>query len=152
MNFLRVMSVGAVSAALLGATMVAPASAQSQGNQGNNQANNSCTVGGQGGTSRSQLRQDQQGGPQAVIANVLGLALQNLAVGAPISLATGNFQVVCLNDVLNQNQLQVLQNFLNSNVITALNNIFVNVQALNILSNAHVVAVDPQNNNVYVLR
>jgi hypothetical protein len=148
MNLARNISMAAVAAAMIGGTLVAPASAQSQGG-GNNQGNTGCTTTG-GGAPRGQTNINQQGGPQAIIANVLGLALQNLAVGATAPINVSGLQVVCLNDVLNQNQLQVLNNVLNNNVVTALNNVFVNVNALSLLSGAQVVAAD--NNNVYVLR
>lgn len=148
MKLFRTMSVAAVAAAMIGGTIAVPVSAQSQGG-GNNQGNTGCTTTG-GGAPRGQTNIDQRGGPQAIIANVLGLALQNLAVGATAPINVTGLQVVCLNDVLNQNQIQVLDNVLNNNVITALNNVIVGVSALNLLSNANVIAAD--NNNVYVLR
>ena len=91
-----------------------------------------------------------QGGLNVQVLNNIDAQLQALQ---------GNLSVVCLNDALNGNQLQVLNNILNNSPIlnNNLNNSLNNLSALNnlnILGGARVLAVDlagPNVGNVYVL-
>jgi hypothetical protein len=146
------------AAALLLAAVAAPVSAQTGGgngngnnNNGSNSANESCTqsTSGAGGSAsgtqanRSDSRQALVGVIDALI-NVQGVDL-NVVANA---LNSSNVQVVCLNDVLNQNDISILNdvlsgdNVLNNSLNNDLNNL-----AQNALQNADVSLL----NNVQIL-
>jgi hypothetical protein len=168
----------AVAVALLfGATMIHPVPASAQG--GNNQGGPGCIQGasgtGQGGNAGA-LQGGNRSDSDAVLANVIGLIVANAAalndvadvVAAINALNSNNInaQVVCLNNVLNGNDLRLLQNVLNNNNVlnnspilsnneilnNALNNALQNAQ-ITALNNVQVVAVNlggvPQ---IFVLR
>ena len=76
---------------------------------------------------------------------------------------SSNVQVVCLNDVLNQNDIRLLNNILNNSPIlsgnlneslnnnTVLNNLLQNAD-IALLNNVQVVSVDVLSGEVFVLR
>lgn len=159
----------AATGALLLATAAAPVSAQSTGNNGNgnnnngsNSANESCTqsTSGAGGSAsgsqenRSSSRQVLVGVIDALI-NVQSVDLNTVAN----ALNSSNLQVVCLNDVLNQNDVSLLNDVLSGdNVLNnSLNNLAQNALQnadIALLNNVQVVTVDvggsqPQ---IFVLR
>ena len=166
MKLFRTMSVAAMAAAMVGGTLAAPASAQTQTGGGNRGGNGGCTSTGTTGN------QNQQGGGRAggqrlagdqALGGLINAALEDVQVlnniDAQVQALQGSLQVVCLNDALNGNQLQVLNNILNNSPIlnNNLNNSLNNLSALNnlnLLGGARVLAVDltgPNVGNVYVL-
>jgi len=155
----------AAAAMLLGTTL-APAGVLAQGNGGNggnnggngntsgpNAANSSCTQSTSGGTATggSQTSSPGRSNSAATLIAVVDAviqdvhALDNLNVQQVLS--SSNVQVVCLNDVLNQNDIRVLQDILNGSPIASndLNNSLNHDAILNGLSvanGAQIVAVD----------
>lgn len=103
-----------------------------------------------------------------ILGNVVGAAVENVAVLSDLNTALSalngaNVQVVCLNDVLNQNDIRVLNNILNSSPILSdnLNNSLNNNEVLrnalqnadiSLLNNVQVVSVDVLSGEVFVLR
>lgn len=159
MKLLRTASAAAAAAMLLGTTFVAEP-AMAQGNRPGG-----CTqevAGGPAGGGTNANRSERQNS-QANLASVIGLAVQNVA--APIQVAqlanlsgTG-VQAVCLNDVLNGNDVRILQDILNESPI--LNNNLNDAEFLNILNNSlngaqiannvQVVAVNLGTGQVFLL-
>lgn len=159
---------GLLLASTLGFSL--PAHAQSTGNQGG--ANTACTGGAIGGGSASgaQANRSDSG---AVLPAVIAAAVQDVSVlsdlNTNLNAVNGtNLQVVCLNDVLNQNDVRILNNVLNDSPIlsgdlnNSLNNDANNLDVLNgllsgsnlsLLNNTQVVAVnlDPNSPVIYLL-
>jgi hypothetical protein len=139
----------------------APVSAQTGGGNGNgnnnagpNGANASCTqtTSGAGGTATGGPQTNRSGSAQTlvgVIDALIGLndTLNNTQLVAN-ALNSSNVQVVCLNDVLNQNDISLLSDVLSGNQVlnNSLNDSLNNL-AQNLLQNADVSAL----NNVQVV-
>jgi hypothetical protein len=140
---------------LLLASTIGSSSAYAQGAGGNgNNGNGGCTQAATGGGTAT-------GGPQnrgrdagtALIGGVIDVAVTDVLnnVEANLNALNGaNVSVVCLNDALNQNNVQVLQDVLNGspilsnnrdNLTNFLNNNNV-LDGVSLLSGAQVVAVD----------
>jgi len=130
-----------------------PVFAQGAGGNGNN-GNSGCTQTAVGGGAAN-------GGPQnngratgmALIGGVIDVAVTDVLndVQANLNALNGaNVSVVCLNDALNQNNVQVLQDVLNGSPILSNNRDvltnFLNdnnvLNGVSLLSGAQVVAVD----------
>ncbi|HLZ28888.1 MAG TPA: hypothetical protein VKV73_16355 [Chloroflexota bacterium] len=140
---------------LLLASTLGTSAAFAQGNAGNgNNGNSGCTQTATGGGAAT-------GGPQtngrapgtALIGGVIDVAVSDVLnnVGANLNALNGaNVSVVCLNDALNQNNVQVLQDVLNGSPILSNNRDvltnFLNdnnvLNGVSLLSGAQVVAVD----------
>jgi hypothetical protein len=162
MGILRTVGTAAVAAGLLGTTLAAPTSAQTQ-TGGNNRGGTGCTqqatTGNQNQAGGGRAGGQRLAGDQA-LGGLIDAALQDVQVlnniSAQVQALQGNLSVVCLNDTLNGNQLQVLDNILNNSPIlnNNLNNSLNNLSALNnlnLLGGARVLAVDLTTGNVYVL-
>lgn len=156
MKLVRMMGVAAVAAALIGGVAVAPAGAQQQ-NGGNNRGAPGCIQGNAPGQNNQRGGGQAQAGEQ-VLTGLINAAIQDVQASAlnNLNLQGLNLQVVCLNDVLNANQLQIA-NVLSSNSIlnqslngnTVLTN-FLN--GSNLLNGVQVLGVDLTTGNVYVFR
>lgn len=140
---------------LLLASTLTTSSAFAQGAGGNgNNGNSGCTQTATGGGTAT-------GGPQtrgrdagtALIGNVVNVAVTDVLdnVEANLNALNGaDVSVVCLNDALNQNNVQVLQDVLNGSPILSNNRdvltSFLNnnnvLNGVSLLSGAQVVAVD----------
>jgi hypothetical protein len=98
---------------------------------------------------------------QAVFGNLIGAMVNNAAnITAAVAALEGSaLQVVCLNDVLNNNDIDILNNVLNdSNVLSnidilnhadILNN--ANILSLDLLDDVQILAVDVDTGDVFVL-
>jgi hypothetical protein len=137
------------------ASILSTSSAFAQGNGGNgNNGNSGCTQTATGGGTAT-------GGPQArgrdvgtaLIGSVVNVAVTDVLdnVQANLNALNGaDVSVVCLNDALNQNNVQVLQDVLNGSPILSNNRDvltnFLNdnsiLNGVSLLSGAQVVAVD----------
>ena len=156
---------------LLGAVVASPASAQVPGE---NQGNRGCTqtAAGGGGGSVTGGRQDTNN-PSDSRAVLVGLvdvlvqdvqALNNIEANLNALNSNGtNLQVVCLNDVLNQNDVRLLSDILNHSTVLSndLNNSLNNNDILTnllrdsniaLLNNVQVVAVNLDTGQVFLLR
>jgi hypothetical protein len=158
MTLFRTTATAAAVSLLLGSTTFAPVSAQQGPNQGGR--NQGCiqeTAGGGGAGGRQQ--QGRQEGDQFV-AGVVAAAIQNVSVGANAlnsSLNGVSLQLVCVNDVLNNNQLQLLSNILNDSPILneSLNDVTILQDFLNgstLLNGVEVISVDIGTGDVFVIR
>jgi hypothetical protein len=139
-------------------SVAAPVSAQGgPGNSGNSGCTQTATGGG-GATTGGQQQQTNRGASQEVLVSVITAAVQNVSVlnnldTALSALDGANVQVVCLTDVLNQNDIRILQDILNNSPIlnnnlnnslnnnTVLNNVLQNAN-LALLNNVQVIAVN----------
>ncbi len=145
-------------------TPALPASAQTQtggGNRGGTGCTQQATTGNQNQTGGGATGGQRASG-DAVLGGLINAALQDVQASAlnnldaQVQALQGNLDVVCLNDALNGNQLQVLDNILNnspilnSNLNGSLNNLSA-LNNLNLLGGARVLAVDLTTGNVYVL-
>ena len=158
---------------LLSAVAIAPASAQVPG--GSNQGNQGCTQTATGAGAGGVVTGGRQntGNPADSRAVLVGLvdvlvqdvqALNNIEANLNALNSNGiNLQAVCLNDVLNQNDVRLLSDILNhSNVLSndlnhSLNNNdvlknFLNDSDIALLNNVQVVAVNVDTGQVFLLR
>jgi hypothetical protein len=162
MKLFRTISMVAVAAAMLGGTLVAPASAQQGGGNQGGGHNQGCTQ-TTGGNQRGGNDNRQGGRPAGdqLVAGVIAAAVQN--VTADVSVLNGanalnnpNLQVVCLNNALNNNQIQLLSNILNNSPILSQNQNNLNNLARNaniaLLNNVQVVSVNLLTGQVFALR
>jgi hypothetical protein len=147
---------------LLTATLV-PGSALAQANGGNNggNGNSSGANGAPGGCTQATTGSNPAGGTQTsspgrsnsanTLVAVVDAVIQDVHAADNVNLqnalASDNIQVVCLNDVLNQNDIRVLQDILNGSPIASddlnhsLNNPTI-LSGLSVANGAQVVAVD----------
>ena len=93
----------------------------------------------------------------AVLGNLIGAMVDNAAnINAAVSALNGaNVSVVCLNDVLNQNDIDILNNVLNdSNVLSniAILNNSLNNPDIALLNNVQIIAVNVGTGQVFALR
>jgi len=152
MNLMRTTFAALAAVAMLTGTLVAPASAQQGGgNQGggNNQGCTQTTGGNNTGGGNNNRQGGRPAGDQLVVG-VIAAAIQN--VTADVNALNGNIlnnpniDVVCLNNVLNNNQIQLLSNLLNNSPILSQNSNNLNnlLQGSNIalLNNVQVVSVN----------
>jgi hypothetical protein len=114
-------------------------------------------TGGPAGGDQTFGRQDSR----AFLIGVINAAVQNAQVGVDaLNLSGTNLQVVCLNDVLNSNHIQLLSDILNGSPILSndrdvLSNNTILTDFLknnNIANNVQVVAVNLGTGQVFVLR
>jgi hypothetical protein len=148
---------------MLLATTMAPAGAFAQANGGNNPgngnasgpnaANSSCTQSTTGApaTGGSQTSSHGASNSADTLVSVVDAVIQNVHVldnvNAQQVLSSPNVQVVCLNDVLNQNDIRVLQGILNGSPVAnqdlnnSLNDPTV-LSGLSVANGAQIVAVD----------
>jgi hypothetical protein len=148
---------------LLLATALAPVGAFAQANGGSNGGNGN-TSGPNGASSsctQSTTGAPATGGPQTsspgrsnsadTLVSVVDAVIQDVHVldnvNAQQVLSSPNVQVVCLNDVLNQNDIRVLQDILNgspvaSNDLNKSLNQDAILNGLSVANGAQVVAVD----------
>jgi hypothetical protein len=151
-----------IAAGLLVASVVvvAPVSAQGRSagcTQATGGGGGAAGGGGQGANNPSNSTAVLTGLVDVLVQNVQAQALNNLNLNA---LNDTNVQVVCLNDVLNQNDVRILQNILNDSPIlnqdlnNSLNGNTVLTGILNnnnIADNVQVVAVNLGTGQVFVL-
>jgi len=145
---------GALFAASLTALPVSAQTAGSNGNgnnnNGTNSANTSCTqsTGGAGGSATG--TQANRSNSQQTLVGVIDALINVQSVDPNVvanALNSSNVQVVCLNDLLNQNDISILNDVLSGdNVLNnSLNNLAQNaLQNANValLNNVQVVTVD----------
>lgn len=160
MNFLRTAITAAAVTLLIGtATVPAPVSAQ---------RSSGCTQETAGGGGANANQRGGRSDSGAVLVGVIAAAIQNVSVlsdiNAAISALNGsNVQVVCLNDVLNQNDIRILNDLLagstilSDNLNNSLNNndILTNVLTnanIALLNNVQVVSVDVGSGDIFVLQ
>jgi len=128
MNLHRAVALAA-AVVLLGGSAFVAAPAQAQNAPGG------CTQNVAGAPVGGGNRSGRQNSA-ATLPSVIALAVQNVAVPIDVTaLNNANVQVVCLNDVLNQNDVRVLQDILNESPILSGNNNNLN----NILQNANIL-------------
>lgn len=148
MHVLRTVAMSAAVAALLSVPVATPAGAQ---------GGSACT-GRTGGTGTGGTQQGgaRQSGGQA-LGGLIDVAVQNANALNNISadlLNNSNVQVVCLNDVLNGNQTNVLSDILNNSQVLSnnrdvLTNLFQNfLNNNNIANGVQVLAVNTGNTRV----
>jgi len=146
-------------------SVAAPASAQGgSGNSGNSGCTQTASGGGGATTGGQQTNRSDSG---AVLVGVIDAAVQNVSVlnnldTALSALNGANVQVVCLTDVLNQNDIRILQDVLNGSPIlsnnlnnslnnnTVLNNVLQNAN-IALLNNVQVVAVNIGGGQVFAM-
>lgn len=159
----RFVSLAASAALLAGVVASSPVSAQTGGgngngnnNNGSNSANASCTqatsgAGGQATGAPQANRGDSHGVLVGVIDALINANALNDTQVVANALNSSNLQVVCLNDVLNQNDLNLLNdvlsgdNILNNSLNGSLNEIAQNALQnadLALLNNVEVVTVN----------
>jgi hypothetical protein len=157
-----------VATGLLLATTIGavPVHAQAGGPNTGNTGCTQATTGGGGATTGG--RQSNRSDSRAVLVGLIDVlvqdvqALNNLDI-ALSALNGSNLQVVCLNDVLNQNDIRLLQDILNGSPILSndLNNSLNNNTVLNnllrdsniaLLNNVSVVAINLGTGQVFLLR
>ena len=144
-----------LASGMLLASTIGSSSAYAQGNGGaGNNGNSGCTQSATGGGNAT-------GGPQnngraagtTLIGGVIDVAVTDVLnnVEANLNALNGaNVSVVCLNDALNQNNVQILQDVLNGSPILSNNRDvltrFLNdnniLNGVSLLSGAQVVAID----------
>jgi hypothetical protein len=163
MRLIRFAGSGLV-ALLLGASLLtATADAQVTGGH----QSSGCTQQQGGGGGAGQILQPgdrSQAGRQLVLAGLIAAALQNTQVVGDVTAlnnALNNVQlsVVCLNDVLNQNDIALVENVLNNSPILSNNrDVLSNNQILtdflnnnNIAANVEVLSVDLLSGTVFLL-
>ena len=153
------------AAGMLLATLLAPAGAFAQGN--GNTGNTGCTQTATGiGGATTGGAQNNRANSTAILVGVVDAAVQDVQalnnINAALSALNGPIQVVCLNNVLNQNDIRILQDILNGSPIlndnlngSLNNNAVLNglLQGANIalLPNANVVAVSLTTGQVFVI-
>jgi hypothetical protein len=151
-----------LAAGLLAASLisVAPVGAQGRSNgctQATGGGGGAAGGGGQAANNPSNSRAALVGLIDVLVQDVQAQALNNLNLNA---LNDANVQVVCLNDVLNQNDVRILQDILNNSPILnddlnhSLNNNTVLTGILNnnnILDNVQVVGVNIGTGQIFVL-
>ena len=132
---------------------------------GSNTAPNGCTQSATGGGAATGApvtnTQDSTASQNALVQvidvmidNVHAVDLNNLNLNA---LNGANVHVVCLNDVLNQNDIRVLQDILNGSPVLnnlvngSLNNLLQNAD-IALLNNVQVIAVNVGQGQVFALR
>ena len=154
---------------------VAPVSAQQNNNGGGGAMNGStgCTstnTGGPttGGAAGGNQRNNNPSNSTGVLTGLVDVLVQDVSalnnvqapINAQISNVANNLSVVCLNDVLNQNDIRILQDILNNSPIlnNDLNNSLNNNTVLqgflnnnNIANNVQVVGVNLGTGQVFVL-
>lgn len=121
-----------------------------------------------GGGAHANQGNRSRAGRDLILGNVIGAAVENVAVLSNLTTALSALngspvQVVCLNDVLNQNDIRLLNNILNNSPIlnnnlnnslnnnTVLNNILQNAD-IALLNNVQIVSVDVLSGDIFVLR
>ena len=167
------------AAAMLLATSLAPAGAFAQANGGNNggNGNNGGSNGASSSCTQSTTGAPATGGTQTsspgrsnsanTLVAVVDAVIQDVHaldnVNAQQVLSSPNVQVVCLNDVLNQNDIRVLQDILNGSPLVSddlnhsLNNDAI-LNGLSVANGAQIVAIDvlgqqsPSAPTVFLLR
>jgi len=154
---IRGLALVAIAAVMLSLTMMGnPVSAQG----GHNVGAPGCTQDAQGGRAGGENRGGRQDS-RAVLIGVINAALQNTQVGVDaLNLSGVNLSVVCLNNVLNANHIQLLSDILNESPILSYNrDVLSNNQILqdflnnnNIAANVEVISVDLGSRQVFVLR
>ena len=159
---MRAFRIAAASALLLTTTLTAiPAAAQQGGSNGCTQDATS-TGGGAGAEQRG--GRSQSG---ALLIGAIVAAVQNVSVLSDLAVAVDaldatNVSVVCLNDVLNGNDIRILQDILNQSPILSeslndnevlndsLNNLLRNAD-ISLLNNVEIVSVDIATGTIYVI-
>ena len=150
---------------LISSLAVAPVSAQSTGD---NTGNSGCTQtqggggGGGGGVSQGGPRSNEN--RQAVIAGLIAAAVGNISLvqgdiaALNEALNNANLSVVCLNDVLNQNDIALVENVLNASPILSNNTVVLSdvlrdfLNDNNVVADVEVISVDFGSGDVFVLR
>lgn len=163
MKSLRAMLSGAAALLLVGATLLTGTPANAQG--GPNTGNQGCTQTATGGGGGSQTTGGGHQDSRAVLVGVVNAAVQDVAAlnnnNLDLSGIAANLQVVCLNNVLNGNDIHILEDILNGSPILSGNlneslndnTILTNfLNANNIAANVEVVSVDLGSGQVFLLR
>jgi len=136
-----------LAALLLTGTLLvaAPASAApaEQAGDGNRQGNIACFQSAAGGQTTGG-QQTNRSDSKAILIGLIAAAIQNASVNvedvATNLLSATNVQLVCLNDVLNQNDIDILNNLLQNSDILSHNQDVLSDNLRNFLNNNNVAA------------
>jgi hypothetical protein len=136
--------------------MAAPVSAQTTGDNQGNRGCDQLQLGGGGGGGLVDFGNRSQETRQGVIAGLIAAAVGGIGVEADVlndALNNPNLQVVCLNNVLNQNDIALVEDVLNRSPILSDNrDVLSNIaNDNNILNGVEVISVDLLSGTVYVL-
>jgi|SRR5579871_2804660 len=179
-KLLRPIAASLAMALLVGSTMIGAVPASAQG--GNDRGGPGCIqqtgpTGGSGASTGGELLQGgNRSDSQSTLTSVIGLLVQDTSVNAlqqaqaaiaALNSNNINAQLVCLNNVLNGNDLRILNDvlnnnnvlnnspILNSNNVPILNNSLNNAlqgSNISVLNNVQVVAVDLGSGQVFLLQ